>query len=167
MVISADVELGVDVIIKHRDLVNLYGCKVGSGTTIGPFVEIQKGCEIGEKCKISSHSFICEGVTIENKVFIRHGVIFTNDRFRGATSPLGTVKGEADWELEPTLVRRRASIGSNATVLPGSASVCRRWSALVPSSPRTCRTTPSASRTSVFRAFMASVPILPAMLRVC
>jgi acetyltransferase-like isoleucine patch superfamily enzyme len=92
---------------------------IGSGTKIGPFVEIQKHSRVGERCKVSSHSFICEGVTLENEVFIGHGVMFTNDRFPAATNPGGSLQTEADWTVVPTLVRRCASIGSNATILAG------------------------------------------------
>lgn len=115
--IADDVELGADVIV--RDFVNLYGCKVGDGSTIGPFVEIQSGVTVGKRCKISSHSFICEGVTIEDEVFVGHGVTFTNDRDPHATNPDGKLAGPEDWRLEKTLVRRGASIGSGAVILPG------------------------------------------------
>jgi UDP-2-acetamido-3-amino-2,3-dideoxy-glucuronate N-acetyltransferase len=119
MPISDSTVLGNEVIIHHRDLVNLYGCRIGDGTRIGAFVEIQKNSQIGARCKISSHSFICEGVTIEDEVMVAHGVMFTNDLFPQATNPDGSTQGEADWNVVPTLVRRRASIGSNATILAG------------------------------------------------
>jgi acetyltransferase-like isoleucine patch superfamily enzyme len=105
--------------LYHKDLVNLYGCRIGDETKIGTFVEIQKNSIIGKRCKISSHSFICEGVEIADEVFIGHGVLFTNDNYPRATTMEGLVQAESDWELLPTRVRRRASIGSNATILPG------------------------------------------------
>ena len=119
MPISQDTRLADDVRIPHPDLVNLYGCSVGSGSRIGSFVEIQRGAAIGARCKISSHSFICEGVTIEDEVFVGHGVMFTNDLFPRATRGDGRPQGDADWTLVPTRVGRRASIGSNATILAG------------------------------------------------
>jgi UDP-2-acetamido-3-amino-2,3-dideoxy-glucuronate N-acetyltransferase len=106
-------------VITHPDLVNLYGCTIGDSTRIGPFVEIQKNSSIGSRCKISSHTFICEGVTIDDEVFIGHGVMFTNDLYPRATTDNGSLKTEADWQLMPTRVKRRASIGSNATILAG------------------------------------------------
>jgi UDP-2-acetamido-3-amino-2,3-dideoxy-glucuronate N-acetyltransferase len=117
--IADTVHLGDNVKIFQPALVNLYGCKIGNDTKIGAFVEIQKNAVIGGRCKISSHTFICEGVTIEDEVFVGHGVMFTNDRLPRATNTDGLLQTEADWSVEPTLVRRRASIGSNATVLPG------------------------------------------------
>lgn len=119
MPIGKDVQLGRDVKIFHPDLVNLYGCSIGDETKVGTFVEVQGGAKIGSRCKISSHSFICEGVTIEDEVFIGHGVMFTNDRFPRATNPDGGLQGPSDWKVEPTRVCRRASIGSNATILCG------------------------------------------------
>jgi len=119
MPIAKDVTLGREVVIFHPDLVNLYGCRIGDETRIGTFVEIQKNAVVGTRCKISSHSFICEGVTIEDEVFVGHGVMFINDLFPRATAPDGRMKGDADWECVPTLVKRRAAIGSNATVLAG------------------------------------------------
>ena len=107
------------VIIHHPDLVNLYGCTIGSGTRIGTFVEIQKNATIGQNCKISSHSFICEGVTIEDGVFIGHGVMFTNDLYPRAVNADGSLQSDADWVTIPTRVKSGASIGSNATILPG------------------------------------------------
>ncbi len=117
--ISSDVTLGDGVEIHHPHMVNLYGCHVGAGTRIGTFVEIQRNVSIGRNCKISSHSFVCEGVTIEDEVFIGHGVMFTNDRVPRATNGSGHLQTGSDWTLIPTLVRRSASIGSNATILPG------------------------------------------------
>jgi len=119
MPISDSVTLKGAVTIHHPALVNLYGCEVGDGSKIGTFVEIQKGAFIGERCKISSHTFICEGVTIEDEVFVGHGVMFTNDRFPKATNPDGSAQTDADWTLELTRVKRRASIGSNATIVCG------------------------------------------------
>lgn len=119
MPISHDTRLGPDVTIHHPNLVNLYGCVIGGGTRIGAFVEIQKNSRIGERCKISSHSFICEGVTIEDEVMIGHGVMFTNDLYPRAANPDGSPQAESDWTVVPTLVRRGASIGSNATILAG------------------------------------------------
>jgi acetyltransferase-like isoleucine patch superfamily enzyme len=99
--------------------VNLYGCSIGADSKIGAFVEIQKNATVGARCKVSSHSFICEGVTLEDEVFVGHGVMFTNDPFPRATNVDGSLQTEADWELITTLVKRRASIGSNATILAG------------------------------------------------
>jgi len=118
-VIKNDVELGKDVVIYHPDLVNLYGCTIGSGTKIGAFVEVQKSASIGANCKISSHSFICEGVEIEDGVFIGHGVMFTNDVYPRAVTAEGILQTEQDWEVVETLVKTMASIGSNATILAG------------------------------------------------
>ncbi|HEX8185660.1 MAG TPA: acyltransferase [Blastocatellia bacterium] len=119
MPIAADVRLGDEVKIFQPDLVNLYGCAIGSHTKIGAFVEIQKNATIGARCKVSSHSFICEGVTIEDEVFVGHGVMFTNDIYPRATNEDGSLQTEANWLVVGTLVKRRASIGSNATVLAG------------------------------------------------
>ena len=119
MPISDTVRLGENVRIAHPTLVNLYGCAIGSDTRIGAFVEIQKNATIGARCKISSHSFVCEGVSIEDEVFIGHGVMFTNDRLPRATTAEGAPQRESDWKLEATRVRRSASIGSNATILCG------------------------------------------------
>lgn len=116
-VIAPDVKLGRDVIIYN--FVNLYGCEIGDGSKIGSFVEIQKGARVGRNCKISSHTFICEGVTIEDEVFIGHGVIFINDKHPRATSASGALQSDADWEVVPTTVKRGASIGSGATILCG------------------------------------------------
>jgi len=99
--------------------VNLYGCEIGDNTRIGTFVEIQKGAKIGKKCKISSHTFICEGVTIEDNVFIGHNVTFINDKFPRATTDEGSLQGEKDWVCIPTLVKKGASVGSSATILSG------------------------------------------------
>ena len=117
--ISLNVTLGSNVVLYHKDLVNLYGCRIGDETKIGTFVEIQKNSIIGKRCKISSHSFICEGVEIADEVFIGHGVMFTNDRFPRATTAEGRMQSDTDWKVLPTRVCRRASIGSNATILPG------------------------------------------------
>lgn len=114
-----DVELGKGVRVFHPDLVNLYGCRIGDETKIGTFVEIQKGVVIGARCKISSHTFVCEGVTIEDQVFVGHGVMFINDREPRATNADGTLQTEADWAIVPTLVKCRASIGSGATIMAG------------------------------------------------
>jgi UDP-2-acetamido-3-amino-2,3-dideoxy-glucuronate N-acetyltransferase len=119
MPIGEDVKLGEAVRIPQPELVNLYGCVIGAETVIGAFVEIQRGARIGSRCKISSHSFICEGVVIEDEVFIGHGVMFINDRFPRATTDTGELQLRSDWKLEPTTVGRRASIGSNATILCG------------------------------------------------
>jgi UDP-2-acetamido-3-amino-2,3-dideoxy-glucuronate N-acetyltransferase len=119
MPVADSVKLGTDVRIFQPTLVNLYGCTIGAGTRIGAFVEIQKDAIIGARCKISSHTFICEGVAIEDEVFIGHGVMFTNDRFPRATNDDGSLQGESDWHVEPTRIRRGASIGSNATVIAG------------------------------------------------
>jgi UDP-2-acetamido-3-amino-2,3-dideoxy-glucuronate N-acetyltransferase len=119
MPISENVQLGNEVRILHPELVNLYGCVIGDETRIGAFVEIQVGAKIGLRCKISSHTFICEGVTIEDEVFVGHGVMFINDKFPSATTVEGKVQGSADWQVEPTRVCSRASVGSNATILCG------------------------------------------------
>lgn len=113
------VSLGNNVRIFHPHLVNLYGCAIGDDSRIGTFVEVQKGAVIGARCKVSSHSFICEGVHIEDEVFIGHGVMFTNDRRPQATNADGSPQSEADWTVLPTVVKQRASIGSNATVVCG------------------------------------------------
>jgi len=115
--IAPSVKLGEGVSIS--DFTNLYGCEIGDQTKVGPFVEIQKGAQVGSRCKISSHSFICEGVRIEDEVFIGHGVTFTNDLFPRATTDKGQLKSDADWKCVPTLVKRRAAIGSGATLLCG------------------------------------------------
>ncbi|MFI5372746.1 MAG: acyltransferase [Candidatus Eisenbacteria bacterium] len=120
MPVSDSVVLAKDVRIFQPDLVNLYGCTIGTETKIGAFVEIQKNAVIGARCKISSHTFVCEGVVIEDEVFVGHGVMFINDRYPAATNPDGSLQTEADWAVEPTRVRRAASIGSNATVLSGT-----------------------------------------------
>lgn len=117
--INQDVQLGEGVVIFHPDLVNLYGCQIGAGTKIGSFVEIQKGASIGIRCKISSHSFICEGVEIDDYVFVGHGVMFINDTYPKAVGEDGELQTESDWQLISTHVRPRASIGSNATILCG------------------------------------------------
>jgi UDP-2-acetamido-3-amino-2,3-dideoxy-glucuronate N-acetyltransferase len=119
MPVSDSVKLGPNVRIFQPALVNLYGCTIGAETKIGAFVEIQKDATIGARCKISSHTFICEGVVIEDEVFIGHGVMFTNDRFPRATNDDGSLQDESDWHVEPTRIRRGASVGSNATVIAG------------------------------------------------
>jgi acetyltransferase-like isoleucine patch superfamily enzyme len=113
--IAPDVRLGADV--KIADFVNLYGCEVGDNTKIGPFVEIQKNARIGKNCKIQSHTFICEGVAIEDNVLVGHGVTFINDTYPRATTEKGDLQTEEDWAVEPTLVKKGASIGSGSTVL--------------------------------------------------
>jgi acetyltransferase-like isoleucine patch superfamily enzyme len=119
MPIAPDVKLGEGVQIFHPGLVNLYGCSVGAGSKIGTFVEIQKNAIVGARCKISSHTFICEGVTIEDEVFVGHGVMFINDAYPRAANPDGSLMTEKDWEMIPTTVKRGASIGSNATIMCG------------------------------------------------
>ena len=119
MPMTSDVQLGDAVKIFHPDLINLYGCTIGRETRIGPFVEVQKNAVVGARCKISSHTFICEAVTIEDEVFIGHGVMFINDLLPRATNDEGDLQTDADWRLVETRVRRRASIGSNATILGG------------------------------------------------
>jgi acetyltransferase-like isoleucine patch superfamily enzyme len=112
-------DLADDVLLTHPELVNIYRCRIGKGSRVGPFVEIQKGAVIGERVKISSHSFVCEAVTIEDEVFVGHGVMFTNGLIPRATNDDGGVQRDGDWECTPTLVRRGASIGSNATIIAG------------------------------------------------
>lgn len=119
MPIAADVILGSDVRIFQPELVNLYGCSIGDESKIGAFVEIQKNAVIGARCKISSHSFICEGVEIEDECFIGHGVMFTNDVYPSAVNGDGSLQTEADWQVIKTKIRKRASIGSNATIIAG------------------------------------------------
>ena len=119
MPIAESVRLGADVQITHPDLVNLYGCSIGDGTRVGPFVEIQKNAAVGARCKISSHAFLCEGVTIEDECFVGHHVCFVNDRYPRATAPGGQLQTEADWQVVPTRVCRGASIGSGAVILCG------------------------------------------------
>jgi UDP-2-acetamido-3-amino-2,3-dideoxy-glucuronate N-acetyltransferase len=118
MPIGPDVKLGARVTIHHQELVNLYGCSVGDDTRIGSFVEIQKQATIGARCKISSHTFVCEGVTLEDEVFVGHGVMFINDRYPRAAAD-GRPQTDDDWTVVPTLVRRGASIGSGAVILCG------------------------------------------------
>ena len=114
-IIAPDVVLGKNVMLN--EFVNLYGCQIGDETKIGPFVEVQKNAFIGKRCKISSHTFICEGVTIEDEVFVGHGVMFINDKYPEAVSESGELQTEEDWQVIPTVVRRGASIGSNTTLL--------------------------------------------------
>ena len=118
MPIAPTVRLGRNVVIHHPDLVNMYGCQVGDDTKIGAFVEIQKNATIGALCKISSHTFICEGVEIEDEVFVGHGVMFINDPYPRATNE-GALQTEADWNVVPTRVRKGASIGSGAVIMCG------------------------------------------------
>ena len=118
MPISPDVVLGQGVEIPQPELVNLYGCEIGDGCRIGAFVEIQRGVRVGKRCKISSHSFLCSGVTLEDEVFVGHGVLFINDRFPRAAAE-GRLKDDADWQLTPTRVRAGAALGSGAVVLCG------------------------------------------------
>jgi acetyltransferase-like isoleucine patch superfamily enzyme len=115
--IAPDVKLGRDV--RLHGFVNLYGCEIGDETKIGTFVEIQKGAKIGDRCKISSHTFICEGVTIESGVFVGHSVTFINDRYPRATNAAGQIQTEADWKCQSTLIKRGATIGSGVTLLGG------------------------------------------------
>jgi len=124
--IAPDVKLGQNV--KLSKFINLYGCEVGDETKIGAFVEIQKNATIGKRCKVSSHTFICEGVTIEDNVFIGHGVMFINDLYPRATAASGELQTEADWHVERTIVRKGASIGSGATIL---ANTCIGENAIV------------------------------------
>ena len=112
-----DVQFGSDVIVGP--FTNLYGCTIGDDTRIGPFVEIQRGARIGSRCKVQSHTFVCEGVTIEDEVFVGHGVMFVNDKYPRATSAAGTLQTEEDWQLLETVVERGASLGSGAIVLGG------------------------------------------------
>jgi acetyltransferase-like isoleucine patch superfamily enzyme len=112
-----DVSFGADVVVQS--FTNLYGCSIGDGTRIGPYVEVQRGAAIGARCKIQSHSFVCDGVTIEDEVFVGHGVMFINDKTPRATTEDGELQTEADWTLLPTVVERRAAIGSGAVVLGG------------------------------------------------
>ena len=115
--IASDVILGQNV--QLADFINLYGCRIDDNTKIGPFVEIQKNVLVGKNCKIQSHTFICEGVTIEDEVFVGHGVMFINDKYPRATIASGDIQTEADWKVIPTVIKKRASIGSNATILCG------------------------------------------------
>jgi len=124
--IANDVKLGKNV--RLSKFVNLYGCEIGDDTKIGAFVEIQKNASVGQRCKVSSHTFICEGVLIEDNVFVGHGVMFTNDTYPRATSLEGKLQTEADWKVERTLVKRGASIGTGATILP---NVCIGENAIV------------------------------------
>ena len=141
MPVAADVFLGEGVRIHHASLVNLYGCSIGSGSQIGTFVEIQRNARVGERCKIQSHTFICEGVTIEDEDFVGHGVMFINDRRPRATVGSGELQTEADWVVVPTRVSSRASIGSGAVILCGvtigvGPRVPVRWSrATCPTAP--------------------------------
>jgi len=124
MPIKSDVKLGLEVKIFHPNLVNLYGCTIGDETKIGAFVEIQKNAYVGNRCKISSHTFICEGVKIEDEVFVGHGVIFTNDLYPRSTTAAGSLQTETDWHVIETRVKKRASIGSNVSILAGITIGC-------------------------------------------
>src|ERR1017187_5401950 len=124
--IAPSVKLGRDV--KLSKFINLYGCEIGDETKIGAFVEIQKNASVGKRCKISSHAFICEGVTIEDNVFIGHGVMFINDSYPRATAAAGSLQTEADWKVEKTIIKKGASIGSGATIL---ANLCVGENAIV------------------------------------
>jgi UDP-2-acetamido-3-amino-2,3-dideoxy-glucuronate N-acetyltransferase len=124
--IAPDVKLGSDV--KLSKFINLYGCEIGDETKIGAFVEIQKNASVGKRCKISSHTFICEGVTIEDNVFIGHGVMFINDSYPRATAANGNLQTEADWKVEQTVIKKGASIGSGATIL---ANICVGENAII------------------------------------
>jgi len=115
--IAPTVTLGSNVVLN--DFINLYGCTIDDDTRVGPFVEIQKNAFVGKRCKIQSHTFICEGVTIEDDVFVGHGVMFINDKYPRATNETGDLQTEADWKVVPILVKKGASIGSNATILCG------------------------------------------------
>jgi len=117
--VADDVKLGEKV--RLSKFINLYGCEIGDETKVGAFVEIQKNVKVGRRCKISSHTFICEGVTIEDNVFIGHGVMFTNDTYPRATSLDGKLQTETDWKVERTVVKRGASIGTGATILPNTS----------------------------------------------
>lgn len=119
MPVASNVKLGNNVRIFHPDLVNIYNCTLGDETTVGPFIEIQGGVSIGKRCKIQSHSFICEGVIIEDEVFVGHGVMFINDLFPRSTTEGGELKRADDWTLVTTRIGQRASIGSNATIMGG------------------------------------------------
>ena len=115
--IADTVKLGHNVILN--DFINLYGCEIGDDSRVGPFVEIQKNAFIGQRCKIQSHTFICEGVTIQDDAFVGHGVMFINDKYPGSTNEDGSLQTEEDWQVVPTVVKKGASIGSNATILCG------------------------------------------------
>ncbi len=119
MPITADVVISPTTRILFPDLVNLYGCRIGADTTIGPFVELQADVTVGDRCKVQSHSFICSGVTLADEVFVGHGVMFVNDKYPAATNPDGSLTTFGDWQLRPIVVEKRASIGSHATILGG------------------------------------------------
>ena len=120
--IAPDVKLGKDV--KLGAFINLYGCAVGDGTKVGAFVEVQKNAVIGRHCKISSHTFVCEGVTIEDNVFVGHGVVFINDSYPRAINATGSLQTEADWKVERTVIKKGASIGTGATILANACGPC-------------------------------------------
>jgi len=119
MPVADDAHLAEGVVVTHPELVNIYGCQIGARSRVGPFVEVQAGARIGERCKIQSHSFICAGVTIEDEVFVGHGVMFINDLHPRAVGGDGDLAGTDDWTMVETVVERGASIGSNATILGG------------------------------------------------
>src|SRR5262249_35032956 len=147
MPIGKNVQLGKDVRIFHPDLVNLYDCVIGDGTWIGTFVEIQVGAKIGSRCKISSHTFICECVTIEDEVFVGHGVMFINDKFPRATTDDGALKWSADWKIEPTRICRRAlTCHTFRRIRQCSASRARLNAASVAVSALTCGRTGKSRR---------------------
>ena len=164
--IAPDVKLGKNVQIHN--FVNLYGCEIGDDTRIGVFVEVQKNVRIGRHCKISSHTFICEGVTIEDNVFVGHSVVFINDTYPRATNSNGDLQGEEDWKVEPILVKKGASIGSNATILSnvtigenavvGAASVVTRdvpANMIVAGNPaRFCRTIDFLSQADIAQQYV-------------
>lgn len=128
MPVASNVTMGEQVRIFHPDMVNIYGCELGDFTQIGPFVEIQSNVKIGQHCKVQSHAFICSGVTIEDGVFVGHGVMFVNDMYPRATTPEGRFQTDEDWDLVETVIKHRAAIGSNATILGG---VCVGENAIV------------------------------------
>jgi acetyltransferase-like isoleucine patch superfamily enzyme len=138
--IAPDVKLGQNV--KLSKFINLYGCEIGDESKIGAFVEIQKNASVGKRCKISSHTFICEGVTIEDNVFIGHGVMFINDSYPRATAPDGNLQTEADWKVERTVVKKGASIGSGATIL---SNVCIGENAIVGAGSVVTKDVPASS----------------------
>ena len=139
--ISEDVKLGKDV--RLSKFINLYGCAIGDNTKIGAFVEVQKNAYVGKNCKISSHTFICEGVTIEDNVFVGHNVSFINDSYPRATAANGQLQTEADWKVEPILVKKGASIGSGSTILSNVTIGEMPSLGQAALSPKTCRPTPS------------------------
>jgi acetyltransferase-like isoleucine patch superfamily enzyme len=150
--IAEDVKLGANV--RLSSFINLYGCEIGDETKIGAFVEIQKNARVGKRCKISSHTFICEGVTIEDNVFVGHGVTFVNDSYPRATAPGGDLQTEADWKVEPTVIRKGASIGSGATILAnitiGESAIVGAGSVVTKDVPRNAIVAGNPARTLRF-----------------